>query len=165
MLHWQLTLYMADFWQMYAPSCSTSQGSQSTNGTVLSHLCRLCHLILFVGHKDSVGSKKSKHNTDHAVHKTVLRLVLEATQTISDLRLPLMAEPLRCAVSGSSAPRHACISSSLITEIPSRWTVSNGGRRRCLLSTESLSSDIFHTCSCDLKLHYIIRSGSTWPDL
>ena len=38
--------------------------------TVLSHLNTVFHVILFTGHGDTVGSKKSKHNTDHAVHKT-----------------------------------------------------------------------------------------------
>ena len=38
--------------------------------TVLSYLSTDFHVILFTGHRDTVGSKRSKHNSNHAIHKT-----------------------------------------------------------------------------------------------
>ena len=38
--------------------------------TVLSYLSTVLYVILFTGHGDTVSSERSKHNTDHAVHKT-----------------------------------------------------------------------------------------------
>ncbi len=43
---------------------------EKANVIVLSYLSTVSHVILFTGHGDTVGFKKSKHNTDHAVHKT-----------------------------------------------------------------------------------------------
>ncbi len=43
---------------------------EEPNVTVLFHLSTIFHVILFTGHGDTVGSKKSNHKTDHAVHKT-----------------------------------------------------------------------------------------------
>ena len=38
--------------------------------TVLSYLSTVFYVNLFTGHGDTVSSERSKHNTDHAVHKT-----------------------------------------------------------------------------------------------
>ncbi len=42
--------------------------------TVLSYLSTVSYVILFTGHGDTVSSKRSKHNTDHAVHETAIAI-------------------------------------------------------------------------------------------
>ena len=54
LLHRLLTLHMADFWQVYAPSCSASQGCTETKSDYAAHLHALVsHLVLFTGHKEA----------------------------------------------------------------------------------------------------------------
>ncbi len=43
---------------------------EEANVPVLFCPSTIFHVILFTGHGDTVGSKKSNHKTDHAVHKT-----------------------------------------------------------------------------------------------
>lgn len=52
MLHWQLTLHMAAFWQLYAPSCSALQGcTERRSRCDCAFLSEYCfYVILLTGH-------------------------------------------------------------------------------------------------------------------
>ena len=162
-LHWQLTLHM-NFWQLYA------HGLLATVRSIMLCISRLyrkqmclyfpiwvwfpsIYTYLQVTKKlsNSVGSKKSKHNTDHAAHKT----------DYSDLCSKLHRQ---CQISGHREQLHLhavrfldlqrpgmpeCLS-VWSTERLSIRTVSNGGRRQFSLLTELSNSDVFvcaHVCS------------------
>ncbi len=139
MLHWQLTLHVTDCWQLYAYRlCSYTlhyalhlKAVQKANVSIFSHL-NIVFTYSQVAKKLSnfVGSKKSKHNIDHAAQKT----------DYSDLCSKLHRQ---CEISGHRERLHdhavqlldlqhpgmpECLS-VYCTERLSRRTASNYGRR------------------------------------
>ena len=117
--------------------------------TVLSHLTTVVLVTLCTGHRDTMSSKRSKHNTDHAAHRTDysrLCLKLHGQAQISGycewLHLHTVRNPTFVV------PRHACTSFSLDFR-NTKQINSNDGRRRFLLLTESQAVTAFacaHVC-------------------
>lgn len=137
---------------------------EEANVTVLSHLSTIFHVIRCTGHRDTVGSQKSKHNTDHAVHKTdyhsdmCLKPCRQAQ--ISGYREWLHLHAVRFLY--LQRPGMPAFLSVLTSERLNRSTVSNDERRRLLLLTESQAvMSLYVLMSAKAALHHQVKKYMT----